>query len=270
MTDAQSYHDGLIAQGYTPEQALQYTQQHFPDFTGAAPAAPEPAPMPVAEPAPVAYEPAPMAAEPMAAAPMMDMGASMAVAEHKMGDGPDKMTWIASGMVAAAVALIFISLFSNAWMTASREMGDLEISVKEGFSEGEVTMSDSNDSMTITVDIGDCDEEENESKTDCEDKATAALIGQSGLWIGAVAGIAAIALILLNALGTYESGFGKIAAFASGGATIIGAVLWLIMYPAMEDAPDNAGPGMAFYMALVAGVIAVAAGVVNMKASSDE
>ena len=32
MADAQSYHDGLIAQGYTAEQALQYTQQYYPDF----------------------------------------------------------------------------------------------------------------------------------------------------------------------------------------------------------------------------------------------
>ena len=32
MADAQSYHDGLIAQGYTLEQAKQYTQQYYPEF----------------------------------------------------------------------------------------------------------------------------------------------------------------------------------------------------------------------------------------------
>ena len=38
MTGGQEYYDGLITQGYTPDQALQYTQQHFPGFTATAPA----------------------------------------------------------------------------------------------------------------------------------------------------------------------------------------------------------------------------------------
>ena len=34
---AQSYYDGLLTQGYTPDQALNYTQQHFPGFQPTAP-----------------------------------------------------------------------------------------------------------------------------------------------------------------------------------------------------------------------------------------
>jgi hypothetical protein len=37
MSEAQTYHDGLISQGYSAADAVSYTQQHFPDF-GAAPA----------------------------------------------------------------------------------------------------------------------------------------------------------------------------------------------------------------------------------------
>ena len=37
MTGGQEYYDGLITQGYTPDQALQYTQQHFPGFEATAP-----------------------------------------------------------------------------------------------------------------------------------------------------------------------------------------------------------------------------------------
>ena len=79
MSDAQAYYDGLIGQNYAPDQALQFTQQHFPDFqpAAAAPApAPEPAPAPAPAPAPepaAAAAPAaapPMAAEPAAAVPM--------------------------------------------------------------------------------------------------------------------------------------------------------------------------------------------------------
>ena len=37
MSAAQSYYDGLITQGYTPDQAQTYTQKHFPDFQATAP-----------------------------------------------------------------------------------------------------------------------------------------------------------------------------------------------------------------------------------------
>ena len=47
MSGAQEYYDGLIAQGHTPDSALQYTQQHFPGFV---PAAPAPAPAPAMAP----------------------------------------------------------------------------------------------------------------------------------------------------------------------------------------------------------------------------
>ena len=52
MSDAQAYYDGLLTQNYSPEQALQHTQQYFPDFQpAAAAAAPAPAPEPAREPA---------------------------------------------------------------------------------------------------------------------------------------------------------------------------------------------------------------------------
>ena len=37
MSDAQSYYDGLLSQGYTPDQASQYTKQYYPDFQPMAP-----------------------------------------------------------------------------------------------------------------------------------------------------------------------------------------------------------------------------------------
>ena len=32
MSSAQEYYDSLVAQGYAPEQAKAFTQQHFPTF----------------------------------------------------------------------------------------------------------------------------------------------------------------------------------------------------------------------------------------------
>jgi len=108
MSDAQAYYDGLLTQNYSPDQALQHTQQYFPDFqpvpAAAAPApAPEPArepasapvpepvvadapePTPAPEPA-VADAPGPAAAAPMAAAPM---AAAPPAAEAPATSAPD-------------------------------------------------------------------------------------------------------------------------------------------------------------------------------------
>ena len=86
MSDAQAYYDGLTAQNYSPEQALQHTQQYFPDFQpAAAVAAPPPAPEPAREPAlapvpepAVADVPAPAAATPMAGPPDAEASAAPA------------------------------------------------------------------------------------------------------------------------------------------------------------------------------------------------
>ena len=47
--DGQSYYESLLAQGYGPEAAAQFTQQHYPGFEQ-APAAPQPAVMPAPQP----------------------------------------------------------------------------------------------------------------------------------------------------------------------------------------------------------------------------
>ena len=47
--DGQAYYQSLVAQGYAPQEAIKYTQQHYPGF-GQAPAAPQPAVMPAPQP----------------------------------------------------------------------------------------------------------------------------------------------------------------------------------------------------------------------------
>ena len=73
MSEAQTYYDGLIAQGHAPDSASQYTQQHFPGFVPAAAPAPAPAP----EPAP-AMTGAPAVVAPMAAQPVVVVQQPMA------------------------------------------------------------------------------------------------------------------------------------------------------------------------------------------------
>ena len=63
MSQAQSYYDGLVAQGYDSQQATEYTKQHYPDFGGVVnapmPAAANPVPA-IAAPAMSVPQPAPM------------------------------------------------------------------------------------------------------------------------------------------------------------------------------------------------------------------
>jgi hypothetical protein len=80
MSEAQTYYDGLIAQGHAPESATQYTQQHFPGFVPTA-GAPVPAPAPAPAPVPVMGAPmmgTPAVVAPMAAQPVVVMQQPMA------------------------------------------------------------------------------------------------------------------------------------------------------------------------------------------------
>ena len=100
MSGAQEYYDSLMAQGYTPEQAKGFTQQHFPGFS---PAAAMPAPMPVSS------------------QMGMPMGAPMGGMMPAPGERPGVLNWVALGLTAAAIAMVFIAMFSNSWMTGEEE-----------------------------------------------------------------------------------------------------------------------------------------------------
>ena len=82
MSAAQTYYDGLLGQGYTAEQAMEYTSQHYPEFVPSM-AAPVTAPM-VAAPIAAAPVAQPMA-QPMAAAPMAAPVAQPMMAQPMMG-----------------------------------------------------------------------------------------------------------------------------------------------------------------------------------------
>ena len=120
MSAAQDYYNQVLGMGHSPENALAYTRQHYPDFVPgvAAPvAAPVVAPVsqqavpavqPVAQPAVAA---APVAAAPMAAAPAVGapMGAQAAYAPMATtplpAGGTTPMMWGAVGCIVFALML---------------------------------------------------------------------------------------------------------------------------------------------------------------------
>lgn len=298
MSGAQEYYDSLIAQGYTPEQATGFTQQHFPGFS---PVAPQVAPMEqfqvdqsqvqavaqqhgvdpnqlaqtarhfdanqdgilqqselqataqqmVSTEVPAAPQPmaAPMAAAPMGQPMAAPMGAPMGgMMPASSGDAPGVLNWVALGLTAVAITMVFIAMFSNSWMTGEED----DYAISFGLSEFEADYDGDKDSETYD----DCDADE------CPDMDSAGLTGMIFLWIAVAAAIGSLVLMCLNNFNVYNSKFGMIACFVSGGLAIVGAIIWLLMFPEVEELDElNLGAGMAFYMTIIGGVFSIGSGV---------
>ena len=231
MTGAREYYDSLMAQGYTPEQAKGFTQQHFAGFSTA---------MPVTMPAPI----------PASGQMGMPMGEPMGGMMPSPGGRPGVLNWVALGLTAAAIALVFIAIFSNSWMTGEEE----DFVVYFGLSELE---GGNNDGDLDTEKYSECDDDNDE----CQDVASAGTTGQIFLWIAVLVAIGSLVLMCLNNFNVYNSKFGMIACFVSGGIAIGGAIIWLVMFPDLDWDYIDLSPGISFYLAIIAGVFSIGSGV---------
>ena len=131
MSAAQDYYNQVLGMGHSPENALAYTRQHYPDFVpGVAEAVAAPAPTPAAQtaipavqpvaapavaatPAPAMAAPTAAVAPPMAAAP--NAYAPMAVPVPADG-GITPMMWAAVGCIVVALLLSIVGQFSHSWI----------------------------------------------------------------------------------------------------------------------------------------------------------
>ena len=137
MTDAQTYYDGLISQGYTSDQAVSYTQQYYPDFQ-ATPT------VPVADVTP----PTP---SPMETPQMMAPTISQPTDTNPSGEGGIDIMAIAA-VACIALALIFSGMaqFNGSWLSSDAD---------------ETGQSSSSGLRTVTLD---CSEVTNETlQTGC-------------------------------------------------------------------------------------------------------
>ena len=233
--------------------------------------------------APPAPTPAPMPAPPM--------GGMMPASR---GKAPSALNWVVLGLTAAAITLIFIAMFSNSWMTGDEDNTEFYFGLSEWEVEYEVPASDSDSSygdgdgsgsgcgngagdQNADTPCGE-DEFETESKTrdysgkdcdddECSDMDSAGTTGLVFLWIAVVVAIGSLVLIGLNSFGVYQSKFGMISAFVSGGLSIIGIIIWLSMFPEIEDLDDfDLGPGLSFYLAMIGGLLGIAVGILEIFA----
>ena len=174
MSAAQDYYNQVLGMGHSPENALAYTRQHYPDFVPgvAAPvAAPVKAPVsqqavpavqPVAQPAIAA---APLAAAPMAAAPAVGapMGAQAAYAPMAVtplpAGGTTPMMWAAVGCIVFALMLSMAGQFSHSWIVDNENEGSsfglttvrVDCSMAEGDSSVNVSKEAAVDQCKVTA-----------------------------------------------------------------------------------------------------------------------
>ena len=138
MSAAQDYYNQVLGMGHSPENALAYTRQHYPDFVpGVAEAVAAPAPTPAAQtaipavqpvaapavaatPAPAMAAPTAAVAPPMAAAP--NAYAPMAVPVPAAG-GVTPMMWAAVGCIVVALLLSILGQFSHSWIVDNDSEG---------------------------------------------------------------------------------------------------------------------------------------------------
>ena len=59
----------------------------------------------------------------------------------------------------------------------------------------------------------------------------------------------------------------KLVSWGAGGMMLLGTIGWMIMAPEM---PDEFGYGMSFFMAIIAGVLGLAAPAMDMFVAADE
>jgi formate-dependent nitrite reductase membrane component NrfD len=90
------------------------------------------------------------------------------------------------------------------------------------------------------------------------------MVGQAFLWLGIIAGLAAVTLVLLNATGNYENRFGMTASFVAGGLVLVGVVIWMIIMPDLNDIGTfedaDISYGFGFFLAIISSLMALGAG----------
>ncbi|MAI04222.1 MAG: hypothetical protein CMA07_00735 [Euryarchaeota archaeon] len=286
-----------MAQGYTPEQAKGFTQQHFPGFS---PAAAMPAPMP----APMPAAPQPMVV-PMAGAPQMGMpmgapmGGMMPAPQMAMqpSSGSSPIGYIAVVCVVITLALSTWGVLGGSWLVPDDDDADdidarLTLSdtviqstvddlfgiedcdelfdlvskseLEDGF--GEITCE--GDEITITFshsercDDWDSDDGDDEDEEEACDVATAGLTGTIILWVAIGVGLIATLLISFNvfniqAIPVDTQKFGMIAGISSGVLVAVAVALWMIMMPDLDDAAY----GLNVWLTFAAAATGIAGGI---------
>ena len=138
MSAAQDYYEQVLGMGHSPENALAYTRQHYPNFVpGTADALAAPVMTPVSQQAVPAVQPvaqpviaaAPAMAAPVAAAAPIEAPAAAQPNVHAPmstplpANGTTPMMWGAVGCIVFALLLSMAGQFSHSWIVSNETEG---------------------------------------------------------------------------------------------------------------------------------------------------
>ena len=167
---------------------------------------------------------------------------------------PSLLNLVSFVFTIATLLILLTTVSSNSWMTASDDGDDYLFGLSE-LEESEKYTSFSRDYDSREWIMFDGEE--------ADSAGTVALIF---LWIAILAVISSLVLLCLNNFGDYRSNYAMTVAFIGGGLAIIGAIVWWIMFPEVNELEeDGLGLGSAFYLTIIAGLLSVGSGFSLLK-----
>ena len=178
---------------------------------------------------------------------------------------------VMSGMVVLSVLLGILAVTGMSWVTADED----GVEANYGLNDGEITMDLMGVKTTIEAEWGEtCDEAEDAGDDDDEscELATAGTIGTIGLWLGIIMAAVFAAMMILpmagiDAMDGMPDIAQKIISWGAGGMMLFGTIGWMIMMPELES---EFGYGMSFFMAIIAGLLALGTQLMDMFVPADE
>ena len=179
---------------------------------------------------------------------------------------------IMTGMIVGAFLLALLAVIGSSWMTLDEDGVELNYGLSE--LEGSLTIGGETESLTAEYSDG-CEVAKDVGGDEDEPcgLATAGLVGTIGMWIGIIMAGTYAAMMILPMVGSDvmnaipEIGQ-KVISWGAGGMMLLGAIGWMIIKPSL-DAEIDIGLGMSFFMAMFAGLLGLAAPLMDMFVPAD-
>ena len=175
---------------------------------------------------------------------------------------------IMTGMIVGAFLFALLAVIGSSWMTAEEE----GVEGKFSLSKLELKMEFMGEKISEEEVYSEGCEEYDDDES-CK-LATAGFVGKMGLWIGILMAGTYAAMMILPMVGNDsmdaipEIGQ-KIISWGAGGMMLLGTIGWLILKPEITTATGDVSLGMSFFMAMFAGLLGLAAPLMDMFVPAD-
>ena len=164
------------------------------------------------------------------------------------------------GLTIASLLFALMAVFGGSWLSIDED-DDVDYTLGG--------MKASGEGMTVEVDYSEvCDESDDDDSCSL---ASAGTFGGLFMWLGIIVTIVAGLMMILpmfgvDAMDSIPEIGQKIIPWSAGGLILAGALLWRILIPELET---DMSAGMSFIVAMFAGLLGLAAPLVDMFVPAD-